>query len=79
MDSTLVSITLERFKDEDDIGAISHASGLPALATTSISPVLMRDSNRSGSSRLMEVDASDSRGRIALYDAADSMVKNCIK
>lgn len=72
MDSTLVSFTLERFKDEDDIGAISHASGLPALATTSISPVLMRDSNRSGSSRLMEVDASDSRGRIALYDAADS-------
>lgn len=25
MDSTLVSFTLERFKDEDDIGAISHA------------------------------------------------------
>lgn len=42
MDSTLVSFTLERFKDEDDIGAISHASRLPALATTSISPVLMR-------------------------------------
>lgn len=42
MDSTLVSFTLERFKDEDDIGAISHASGRPALATTSISPVLMR-------------------------------------
>lgn len=42
------SFTLERLKDEDVVGAISHASGLPAFATTSISPVLMRDSNKSG-------------------------------
>lgn len=54
--------------DEDDIGAISHASGLPALATTSISPVAI-DQDRQDS---WKVDASDSRGRIALYDAADS-------
>lgn len=42
------SFTLKRLKDEDVVGAISHASGLPAFATTSISPAINR-----------EVDASD--------------------
>lgn len=71
MDLIFVLFILERFKDEDDIGVILYVLGLFVFVIIFIFLVLMRDSNRLGLLRFMEVDVLDLRGRIVLYDVVD--------